>query len=39
MTETEKTGNAAVWIAWAFVGIPLVWGVIMTLGNALALFR
>jgi hypothetical protein len=26
-------------LAWAFVGVPLLWGVLKTLQNALALFR
>jgi hypothetical protein len=26
-------------LAWGFVGIPLAWGVIQTLQNALQLFR
>jgi hypothetical protein len=26
-------------LAWGFVGIPLLWGVIQTIGNAMALFR
>jgi hypothetical protein len=26
-------------LAWAFVGIPLIWGVIKTIENALKLFR
>jgi hypothetical protein len=26
-------------LAWCFVGIPLVWGVLQTLANAMTLFR
>jgi len=26
-------------LAWSFVGIPLLWGVLQTLRNALKLFR
>ncbi len=26
-------------LAWGFVGIPLVWGVLQTLSNAMNLFR
>jgi len=26
-------------LAWGFVGIPLVWGVLQTLSNALKLFQ
>ena len=25
--------------AWAFVGVPLLWGLVQTISNALALFR
>ena len=31
--------NTKLYLAWAFVGIPLVWGVVMTVLNALALFQ
>ncbi|WP_444875220.1 MFS transporter small subunit [Mangrovibrevibacter kandeliae] len=37
---TETTTNPAkIWLAWAFVGIPLLWGMVTTIGNALALFQ
>lgn len=26
-------------LAWAFVGIPLIWGVVETISNALKLFK
>jgi hypothetical protein len=26
-------------LAWGFVGIPLLWGVVETINNAMALFR
>jgi hypothetical protein len=26
-------------LAWGFVGIPLIWGVLQTLDNAMKLFR
>jgi len=26
-------------LAWGFVGVPLVWGVLKTLGNAMKLFQ
>lgn len=26
-------------LAWGFVGIPLLWGVIQTIGNAMKLFH
>lgn len=28
-----------VWLAWGFVGIPLAWGVLETLNNAMKLFQ
>jgi len=28
-----------VFLAWGFVGIPLAWGVLETLGNAMKLFQ
>ena len=33
------TRPAHVALAWIFVGIPLLWGVLQTLSNALLLFR
>ena len=38
-SQKSTTSTASLAIAWAFVGIPLVWGVIMTLSNAMALFQ
>jgi hypothetical protein len=38
---TERHGTAA-WqlaLAWLFVGIPLTWGVLQTLSNAMKLFH
>ncbi len=37
--ETTSGGGMKLALAWAFVGIPLAWGIIMTLLNALALFQ
>ncbi|WP_165370527.1 MFS transporter small subunit [Hymenobacter persicinus] len=37
-TETSSSTGALV-IAWAFVGIPLLWGVSQTFVKALALFQ
>lgn len=35
-----ETGNALkLVLAWGFVGIPLAWGIIETLKNALKLFQ
>ena len=28
-----------VWLSWLYVGIPLAWGVLQTLSNALLLFK
>ena len=41
MASTEAgSGNAIkLVLAWGFVGIPLAWGVIQTLQNALKLFQ
>lgn len=38
--ETSKgTRPVHLLLAWGFVGIPLAWGVLQTLRNALKLFR
>jgi hypothetical protein len=39
--EPETPSNQGVKLAlgWLFVGIPLLWGVVSTLGNAMLLFR
>lgn len=39
-TNTESNGmGLKVALAWIFVGIPLSWGVIQTLINAMQLFK
>jgi hypothetical protein len=41
MTTADRHGTPA-WqlaLAWAFVGIPLTWGVLQTLSNAMKLFQ
>jgi hypothetical protein len=38
-TQTQGTNGLHLILAWGFVGIPLAWGVIETLLNALKLFR
>ena len=38
MNEKITTSQVVVALAWAFVGLPLAWGVIMTLKSAMALF-
>ncbi len=38
--EASPPGQTiALVLAWAFVGIPLIWGVVETISNALKLFR
>ena len=37
--DTEKTTTLQLMLAWGFVGIPLAWGVIQTLINAMKLFQ
>ena len=37
--ETQGTTSVNLVLAWGFVGIPLAWGVIETLLNALKLFQ
>jgi hypothetical protein len=43
MKEAQQSENAGNWItlalAWGFVGIPLVWGVVQTLLNAVKAFQ
>jgi hypothetical protein len=40
MAEQSPSGiDVKLILAWGFVGIPLAWGVIETIKNALALFR
>lgn len=40
MAAKQDTGNAIkLLLAWGFVGIPLAWGVIQTLINAMKLFQ
>ena len=40
MVDSNQTGTQS-WhlvVAWAFVGIPLAWGVAQTIANAMKLF-
>ncbi|HUI13185.1 MAG TPA: hypothetical protein VL048_06925 [Xanthobacteraceae bacterium] len=41
MADQTQTGTTTVelLLAWCFVGIPLAWGVIQTLENAMKLFQ
>lgn len=39
-TQTTAPGNGLkLLLAWAFVGIPLLWGILDTLKNAIKLFQ
>ncbi len=40
-TGSKQSGTTTVQLilAWGFVGVPLVWGVLKSLGNALKLFQ
>jgi hypothetical protein len=38
-TQTDSSMKVKLILAWGFVGIPLAWGVIQTLINALKLFQ
>ena len=38
-SNTEETTTLQLVLAWGFVGIPLAWGVIQTLINAMKLFH
>ncbi len=37
--QPHRTGFLQLILAWGFVGIPLLWGVLQTLRNALKLFE
>jgi len=41
MAQTNENGTTTLQLvlAWGFVGIPLVWGVLQTLVNAMKLFQ
>jgi hypothetical protein len=38
-TQTNNSMTLKLILAWSFVGIPLAWGVIETLSNAMKLFQ
>ena len=38
-SETSSSTTIKLILAWGFVGIPLVWGVLKTLANAMKLFQ
>lgn len=41
MANANQNGTTTLQLvlAWGFVGIPLIWGVLQTLDNAMKLFR
>jgi len=39
MSSQAATSPIKLVLAWCFVGIPLLWGVLQTLSNAMALFK
>ena len=39
MAHAESGSAFKLSLAWGFVGIPLLWGVLQTLSNALKLFQ
>lgn len=38
-TQTDSSVKTKLILAWGFVGIPLAWGVIQTVTNAMKLFQ
>jgi hypothetical protein len=38
-TSSDSTNTSKLVLAWGFVGIPLLWGVWLTLQNAAKLFQ
>jgi hypothetical protein len=38
-TQTDSSMTVKLFLAWGFVGIPLAWGVIQTISNAMKLFQ
>ncbi|WP_458760160.1 MFS transporter small subunit [Afipia sp. TerB] len=41
MSSAEQNGTSTLQLvlAWGFVGVPLLWGVLQTLSNAMKLFQ
>jgi hypothetical protein len=39
MAKTDSSTTLKLLLAWGFVGIPLAWGVLQTLSNAMKLFQ
>ncbi len=38
-TQQDSSTTLKLIVAWGFVGIPLLWGVLQTLSNAMKLFQ
>ena len=38
-TDASNSMTVKLVLAWCFVGIPLAWGVLQTIANAMSLFR
>jgi hypothetical protein len=38
-TQNDPSTTTKLILAWGFVGIPLAWGVLQTLANAMKLFQ
>jgi hypothetical protein len=38
-TQTDSSMKTKLILAWGFVGVPLTWGVLQTLANAMKLFQ
>ena len=38
-TDASSAMTVKLILAWCFVGIPLAWGVLQTVANAMSLFR
>ncbi len=39
MSQNDSSTKLKLFLAWGFVGIPLTWGVLQTLANAMKLFQ
>lgn len=38
-SQTDSSMKVKLVLAWGFVGIPLAWGVVQTIANAMKLFQ
>lgn len=37
--KKPEYGSLRLWLSWAFVGVPMLWGILQTLLTSLELFR